>query len=123
VSARLIFKKDKITMKLLMNNVFPWSIFMVSALLEVGGDALIRKGLRGSGVLFIVSGFLVLGCYGLVVNIVKWDFARLLGVYVAVFAITSLLFSRFLFKEQISFATWIGLSGIVLGGLIIQFGQ
>jgi small multidrug resistance family-3 protein len=110
-------------MKLLMNYVFSWFIFITSALLEVGGDALIRKGLRGSGILFIVSGFLILGCYGLVVNIVKWDFARLLGVYVAVFAITSLIFSRFLFKEQISVATWIGLCVIVLGGLIIQFGQ
>jgi hypothetical protein len=51
-----------------------WLIFVLAALLEVGGDAAIRRGLRGSGWLFILAGFVVLGSYGLVVNTVRWDF-------------------------------------------------
>ena len=99
-----------------------WSIFIVAALLEVGGDAVVRKGLRGGGLLMIMIGFTMLGCYGVVVNTVKWDFSKLLGVYVAIFALISILFGRFVFKDDIPAATWIGLCVIMCGGMIIQFG-
>ena len=106
-----------------MNNVFSWLIFIAAALLEMNGDAMIRKGLRGSGILFIAVGFVILGCYGLVVNSVKWDFSKLIGVYVGVFATASVLYGRYMFKENIPWSTWIGLIVIIAGGLIIQFGQ
>jgi small multidrug resistance family-3 protein len=54
---------------------------------------------------------------------VKWDFARLLGVYVACFAVVSILFGKFVFKENVPVSTWAGLAMIVAGGLIIQFGS
>jgi drug/metabolite transporter superfamily protein YnfA len=100
-----------------------WLIFIAAAVLEVGGDAVVRKGLRGSGLAIIMTGFAMLGSYGVVVNMVKWDFSRLLGVYVAVFALISILFGRFVFKETIPIATWVGLTVIVGGGMIIQFGD
>ncbi len=100
-----------------------WLIFVGAAILEVGGDAVIRKGLRGSGLILITAGFVMLGCYGVVVNMVKWDFSKLLGVYVAIFAIISALFGRFVFDEYIPVATWIGLSVIICGAMIIQFGS
>jgi len=100
-----------------------WLIFVAAAILEVGGDAVIRKGLRGSVIWFIVFGFLMLGCYGVVVNTVKWDFSRLLGVYVAVFAVVSVLAGRFVFRETVPASTWLGLSIIVIGGAVIQTGQ
>jgi len=106
-----------------MNNLYSWFIFVVAALLEISGDAMIRKGLRGSGILFISIGFIILGSYGLVVNSVKWDFSKMLGVYVGFFATGSILYGRFVFKETIPSSTWAGLIVIVLGGLIIQFGQ
>ena len=101
----------------------PWLVFVLAALLEVGGDALMRRGLRGGGLLFIFAGIAVLGSYGLVVNTVKWDFSKLLGVYVAFFALTSVICGRTIFKESIPVSTWIGLAVILLGGLIIQFGR
>ncbi len=100
-----------------------WLIFIGAAILEVGGDAVVRKGLRGSGLIVILAGCATLGLYGVVVNTVKWDFSKLLGVYVAVFALISILFGRFVFKEQIPAATWIGLIVIICGGMIIQFGS
>ena len=100
-----------------------WLIFLGAAILEVGGDAVVRKGLRGSSLALILSGCAMLGCYGIVVNTVKWDFSRLLGVYVSVFALISLLFGCLVFKERVSPATWIGLATIIVGGLIIQFGK
>lgn len=100
-----------------------WLVFIAAATLEVAGDAVIRKGLRGSVVWFIVAGFLMLGAYGMVVNMVRWDFSRLLGVYVAVFAAASILAGRFVFKEAIPVTTWVGLAIIVAGGAVIQAGQ
>ena len=103
--------------------VIAWLTFLAAALLEVGGDALIWKGLRSSGVFLVVAGFLVLGCYGLTVNAVRWDFSRLLGTYVAVFAVVSVLCGRLALGEYVAPSTWIGLGVIVAGGLIIQFGS
>lgn len=103
--------------------VLPWLIFVAAAILEVGGDAVIRRGLRGGGTLLILAGFMVIGTYGLVVNLVKWDFSKLLGVYVAVFALVSIVCGRFVFGETIPNSTWLGLAIIVAGGLVIQFGH
>jgi small multidrug resistance family-3 protein len=100
-----------------------WLIIVGAALLEVGGDAIVRKGLRGSSLVVILLGGAMLGFYGVVVNTVKWDFSRLLGVYVAVFALISVLFGRFVFKEDVPVATWAGLAVIIAGGMIIQFGE
>jgi drug/metabolite transporter superfamily protein YnfA len=100
-----------------------WIVFICAALLEVCGDAVIRKGLRGHGLLLIMAGFLMLGSYGITVNMVKWDFSKMLGVYVAIFALVSILFGRFVFHENVPISTWTGLIIIICGGMIIQFGN
>jgi small multidrug resistance family-3 protein len=57
-----------------------WLIFIGAAILEVSGDAIVRKGLRGKNVAVILIGCAILGSYGVLVNTVKWDFSKLLGV-------------------------------------------
>ena len=98
-------------------------ILVLAALLEVVGDAFVRKGLRGTNLTVILLGCVVLSLYGVVVNLVQWDFSKLLGVYVAVFALVSVLLGRILFHETVPTSTWIGVFVIVCGGLIIQFGN
>jgi len=71
----------------------------------------------------ILVGCIMLGFYGIVVNTVKWDFSKLLGVYISIFALVSILFGKFLFKENIGNSTWIGLVIIIIGGMVIQFGE
>jgi drug/metabolite transporter superfamily protein YnfA len=100
-----------------------WLIFIGAAILEVCGDAVVRKGLRGNKLIIILIGCALLGSYGIVVNTVKWDFSKLLGVYVAIFALISILFGRFVFRENIPNTTWIGLTVIICGAMIIQFGN
>jgi small multidrug resistance family-3 protein len=100
-----------------------WLVFLGAAALEVGGDAVVRRGLRGGGVLLAAAGCLLLAGYGLLVNAVRWDFSRLLGSYVAVFAFVSVLAGRFLFGENVPGTTWLGLALVVAGGLVIQLGQ
>ena len=102
--------------------VVAWLIFVAAAVLEVAGDAVVRTGLRSSRLAVIAVGMVMLGGYGLVVNTLTWDFSRLLGVYVAVFALVSVLCGRFVFGENVLASTWIGLAIIVAGALVIQFG-
>ena len=104
-------------------NILAWLIFVAAALLEVGGDAVIRKGLRGQKLWLVLTGFMTLGCYGLLVNMVKWDFSRLIGTYIGFFALVSILFGKFIFHENIPSSTWLGLGIIVTGCIVIQFGQ
>jgi len=97
-------------------------VLVLAALFEVGGDALIRAGLRGKGSLLIGLGFAVLGSYGLVLNQVPIDFSKLLGAYVGLFALVSILFGKFLFTEAIPVSTWLGLGIVLLGSAVIQWG-
>jgi small multidrug resistance family-3 protein len=100
-----------------------WLVFIAAALLEVGGDAVIRRGLRSRCVSWILIGCATLALYGLVVNSVKWDFSKLVGVYIGFFAVVSVLCGRFVFREDVPTTTWFGLALIVVGGLVIQLGR
>jgi small multidrug resistance family-3 protein len=68
-------------------------------------------------------GFIVLGSYGVVVNLLPMDFSKLLGTYVAFFAVVSVLFGRFAFGDVVPMSTWLGLAVIVAGSAIIQIGR
>ncbi|HTP53126.1 MAG TPA: hypothetical protein VMK42_20730 [Anaeromyxobacteraceae bacterium] len=99
------------------------AVFLFAAVLEVAGDAFIRKGIRGGGAALVGLGLAVLGAYGLVVNLVALDFSRVLGAYVGVFAVVSVLVGRFAFGDAVPASTWIGL-GVILGGsAIIHLGR
>jgi small multidrug resistance family-3 protein len=101
----------------------PWLVFLGAATLEVGGDAIIRHGLRGSRLAVALAGCAILAAYGLLVNSLKWDFSKLLGVYVGFFACVSILAGRFLFHEKVPMSTWLGLGLVIAGCAIIQFGH
>src|SRR5260370_2742355 len=93
----------------------------LSAIFEVGGDAVIRLGIRNNNIILIVLGATTLGGYGLIVNSVDWNFAKIFGVYVGAFALVAILFGKFLFREQIPLSTWIGLGIILVRGFVVQF--
>ena len=104
-------------------NIIAWFAFVTAALLEVGGDAVIRCGLRGNKLALIFAGCATLAGYGLLVNSLKWDFSKLLGVYVGFFAAVSVLVGWIVFHEKIPASTWLGLILIMTGCLVIQFGK
>ena len=97
-------------------------LFVVAAVLEVAGDAIIRRGMQGTRPLLLLGGFVVLGSYGIVVNLLPLDFSRLLGVYVGVFAVVSVAAGKLVFGDRVAPSTWIGVGVILLGSLIIQLG-
>jgi len=98
-------------------------VLVAAAVLEVGGDALVRKGLRGGGLALGALGFVVLGTYGVVVNLLNIEFSRLLGAYVGVFAVVSVAAGRWLFGDRVPLTTWIGLGIVLAGSLVIQGGS
>ena len=69
-----------------MNRLTAAFVLLVAALLEAGGDALVRAGLHSRmtavrGLLFGIAA-IALFLYGLTVNAPPWDFGKLLGLYV-----------------------------------------
>jgi small multidrug resistance family-3 protein len=91
---------------------------VLAAALEVGGDALIRIGLRGPGY-WLAAGALILFTYGVLVNLSGLDFNRLMGIYIAVFFVVSQLISFIMFKQVPDNRILLGGGFIVTGGLLI----
>lgn len=100
-------------------------LLFVAAVLEAGGDALVRKGLASTVLLrqveFLLLGGFVLFSYGVVVNLPRWDFGRLLGVYVAMFFLAAQLINYFSFGQKPTVSIIVGGALIMGGGLIISF--
>jgi drug/metabolite transporter superfamily protein YnfA len=106
-------------------NIAMLATLLLAALLEAGGDALVRSGLHGATmqarVGFMAMGAVVLFAYGVTVNLPPWDFGRLLGVYVALFFIVAQLINWFAFGLRPTAPILVGGALIVAGGLTITF--
>jgi small multidrug resistance family-3 protein len=102
------------------------AILALAALLEAGGDALVRAGLRApmpfTRALLFAAGAAVLFLYGWTVNAPPWAFGKLLGLYVVLFFVTAQLVSWLVFGQPPGRATLIGGALIVAGGLVIALG-
>jgi small multidrug resistance family-3 protein len=94
-------------------------LLVLAAILEVGGDALVRWGLKGKHWTGLALGAAVLFGYGLSVNFPKWDFGRLMGVYIALFFVVSQMVALGIFREKIAMPTMVGGALIVAGGILI----
>jgi drug/metabolite transporter superfamily protein YnfA len=105
-----------------MRRIVDATVMLVAALLEVGGDAMIRAGLRGSAWLLVGLGAMVLGAYGIVVNLLPIDFSKVFAGYVAFFALVSVAFGRLVFHEAVPASTWAGVGLMLAGSAIIQLG-
>lgn len=99
------------------------AVMIAAAFLEVAGDALIRSGLRGRALPLIGVGCAVLAGYGIVLNLLPVDFSRLLGTYVAFFALASVVLGRVLFREEVATSTWIGLAIVWVGSAVMLCGR
>ncbi len=91
----------------------------LAAVLEVGGDALVRWGLKGGRWYGLALGAAVLFGYGLSVNLPKWDFGRLMGVYIAAFFVVAQAVAVVFFHERLQLPTIVGGALIIGGGILI----
>jgi len=106
-------------------NIAILAALLLAALLEVGGDALVRAGLHGATIParlgFLALGGVVLFAYGVTVNLPAWDFGRLLGVYVVLFFIVAQAIGWLAFGTRPTMPILVGGALIVAGGLTITF--
>lgn len=97
----------------------------VAALLEAGGDSFFQAGFyRSAGNrrgLEILGGAVLLACYGAAVNTPRWDFGRLIGVYVVFFFLFAQVINRVRFGERPSMPVWAGGALMVAGGAVMAF--
>lgn len=92
-------------------------LLIAAAALEVGGDALIRSGLRERGTVLMGAGAIVLIAYGFMVNMTKLDFGRLMGIYIVLFFMVAQLTSVLFFKERLAMPVLVGGAFILAGGV------
>jgi small multidrug resistance family-3 protein len=94
-------------------------LLILAALLEVGGDALIRGGLQRKAAWLLLSGAVTLIVYGFMVNMTKLDFSRLMGIYIVVFFMVSQAVAILVFREKMDRSVMAGGGLIVLGGIVM----
>lgn len=99
-------------------------VLLIAAVLEAGGDALVRHALSTSTaplrfVLF-AAGAIVLFSYGYVVNKPAWDFGKLLGIYVVFFFVVAQAISWLAFHQRPTTSVVVGGAFIIAGGVIMS---
>jgi hypothetical protein len=101
------------------------AVLAVAALLEAFGDSFFQAGFyRSAGaarIFAIVAGAAVLAVYGCTVNVPRWDFGRLIGVYVAFFFLGAQLINRIRFGHSPAAPICAGGALIVAGALVMTF--
>ena len=110
-----------------MNTGLAYCLLLLAAVLEAGGDALVRLGLHAPGMAaragLFAAGAVVLFAYGAAVNAPPWDFGRLLGVYVTLFFVVAQVINLAVFGVRPELPVLVGGALIVAGGLTITFWQ
>jgi drug/metabolite transporter superfamily protein YnfA len=106
-----------------MDRVTGLSLLLLAALLEAGGDALVRVGIRTpvgfTRPLAFSAGALMLFAYGCLINATRWDFGRLIGIYIVFFFLVAQVIAWLTFGELPSRGMWLGGALVVLGGAIM----
>ncbi|MGA2673939.1 MAG: hypothetical protein ABSE99_11995 [Terracidiphilus sp.] len=111
--------------RLVSNPVGAFAVLTLAAFLEAHGDSFFQVGLHRSAgvgrVLPFVFGAVILALYGMVVNVPRWDFGKLLGVYVVLFFVMAQVLNKVRFGQWPTPPVYVGGGLIVVGGLVIAF--
>jgi small multidrug resistance family-3 protein len=104
----------------------PLPVFLLAAaLLEAGGDALLRKALLDSAgparIALFAVGAVVLFSYGIFVNLAPLEFGQVIGLYIATLFVVWQLINFVFFHRPPTLPILVGGVLIVAGGLIVSF--
>ena len=110
---------------LVAHRVGAFVVLLLAASLEAYGDSSFQTALyRTSGMsraIAFLAGAASLVAYGLVVNTPRWDFGKLLGVYVVFFFLIAQIIARARFGQTPTWSVLLGGGLIFAGGAIISF--
>jgi small multidrug resistance family-3 protein len=90
-----------------------------AALLEAGGDALIRRGLNDRLYLQLGLGGVALLAYGVPVNVSGLPFGRMIGSYIALFFLVSQVIGVLIFHDAVDWRMIAGGTFTVAGGCVL----
>jgi small multidrug resistance family-3 protein len=100
-------------------------LLLAAALLEAGGDGLVRKALLDSAgparIALFAAGAAVLFAYGIFVNLAPLEFGQLIGLYIATLFVMWQLINFVFFHTPPTLPILVGGMLIVMGGLIVSF--
>lgn len=109
--------------RLVANPLGALGVLTAAAFLEVFGDSFFQASFyRSTGlgrVFTFLGGVLVLTAYGSAVNVPRWDFGKLLGLYVVLFFVVAQIVARLRFGQSPTPGIYAGGALIVAGGLVI----
>ena len=107
-----------------MSRTLSLLVLLLAAVLEAGGDALVRSAMQASTVTvrltLLALGAIVLCAYGYAVNRPPWDFGRLIGVYVVFFFLMAQAIAWLAFNQRPTGPMVVGGAFVVVGGVIIS---
>jgi len=110
-----------------LGNLQTIALLAVAALLEAGGDAVLRTALFGHFgltafriVLFVLGAAVLLG-FGTFLNLAPLEFRDVVGLYIAVLFIVWQVINFAFFKTLPNSHTFIGGILIVSGGMLVSF--
>lgn len=111
--------------QIVANPIGAFLLLAFAAFLEVFGDSCFQAGLYHSSgaarVWSFIGGAAVLAFYGLTVNVPRWDFGKLLGIYVVLFFVVAQIIAKVRFNESPTPQVLAGGTLILLGGAVIAF--
>ena len=111
--------------QLLQNPLSTFGSLAAAAFLEAFGDSFFHAAFyHASGWRRLTAGAagaVVLAAYGSMVNLPRWDFGRLIGVYVAFFFLVAQILNRIRFGHAPTLPIYSGGALIVGGGLLMAF--
>jgi small multidrug resistance family-3 protein len=98
---------------------------IIATTLEAGGDAVLRMALYDHtgplrAALFAAAAALLFG-YGLFLNLAPFDFARVLGLYIATLFVMWQVINLLVFGTRPTLPTVVGGALVIAGGAIITF--
>ena len=99
-------------------------LLVLATVLEAGGDAIIRIGLRPHAMairaVLMLAGAGTLYLYGLTLNLAPLDWGRLIGAYVATFFVVAQVINLVVFRTAPTLPIVLGGALILGGGLLIS---
>jgi prepilin signal peptidase PulO-like enzyme (type II secretory pathway) len=98
-------------------------ILFLAAFLEAWGDSWWNQAIHAETAYSIaiptMMGVMVLSAYGIMVNLPKWDFGKLIGIYVVFFFLAAQIINKIRFGQNPSVSTIVGGILIATGGYVI----
>ena len=108
-----------------MQNLSPLVFLLIATILEVSGDAVVRKGIYNhtglARIALMAIGAALLFGYGFSLNLAPLEFGQVVGLYIATLFVVWQIINFVAFRTLPSLPSVVGGALIIAGGLLITF--